>query len=144
MRVNLLVATTLALVVLNTIAAVVAIDHGWPGAFGTHRDPHRVSHDWLLNGSAISAPAPPLIVLVVATLLSLSRNRLLGAVGAAGCIVIGVVFVIATIGEPTMFHPESALEELFHALGLVLAATLVVAGALELRARLIRRGQPVS
>lgn len=134
------VTRTLLLVVgatigLNVVATAVAIDHGWPAAFGTRHDPSRVSHDWIASGTAISAPLVPLIALAILTALA-TRPRRLGALGAALCALIGVVFVVATLGEPTTLDPDSSLEELFHLLAVAFSATLIFAAAKLTRTRL--------
>ena len=42
-------------------------------------------------------------------------------------IIVGLVFVIGTLGEPTTFHPEIPLEEFFHLIWLMLALVLIAA-----------------
>jgi hypothetical protein len=129
---------SLAVLVENAVATVVGVRERWPAAFGVAPDPEHIT---LLSGSAIAAPLAPLLVLVGCTVLVLlpwQRLRIAGAVGAG---LLGILFVIGTLGEPTTFHPEAALEEVFHLLGLVLAIGLVALGLWTVAATL--RSHPV-
>jgi hypothetical protein len=109
----------------NAIAAVVGMKERWPGAFGITPDPDHIT---LLSGSAIAAPLAPLLLLVGCIVLLLLPWRSLGIAGAIGAALLGILFIIGTLGEPTTFQPESALEELFHLAGLMLAIGLVGLG----------------
>src|SRR5438105_3458700 len=117
-----LVLWNLAVLVENAVATVVGMKQRWPAAFGVTPDPAYIT---LLSGSAIAAPPVPLLLLIGCTMLVLLPWRWLRIAGAVGAALLGILFVIGTLGEPTTFRPESALEELFHLLGLVLAMGLV-------------------
>ncbi len=122
------VAIGLGLVLFNIAAAMLAIQERWPAAFGMTPDPDHVARDAVIVGTAISAPVAPLVALIAFILLAQARARSARIVGYLGTIVVALLFVVGTVGEPTLVHPESALEEAIHLLGLALATVLLVVG----------------
>jgi hypothetical protein len=126
-----------AVLLLNAVATVVGMKQRWPAAFGVTPDPDHIT---VLSGSAIAAPLAPLLVLGACAVLVLVRSRWLNLAGAAGSVLLGILFIVATLAEPTTLHPEAALEEVFHVLALLSAAGLLGLGIWTLTAVLPERG----
>jgi hypothetical protein len=120
-----LILWSLIVLAENAVAAAVGIKERWPGAFGVTPDPDHIT---LLSGSAIAAPLVPLLLLVASIVLLLLPWRWLRIGGAVGAALLGILFIIGTLGEPTTLKPESALEELFHLTGLIFAIGLAGLG----------------
>jgi uncharacterized BrkB/YihY/UPF0761 family membrane protein len=125
-----LIGLGVATVVLNAAAAAVAVSQRWPAAFGVTPDPDHIAQNWLTSGTAISAPLAPIVALAAFIALANARSRRAQVVGFLGSLIVGVLFVIGQLGEPTLMRPESPLEATFHVVGLVLALILIAtAGA---------------
>ncbi len=98
--------------VLNPIAALVAMATDWRARFDPPPDQGSVASELALNGSAISAPIAPLALLTACALLARRQDRwrVLGLVGIA---LIGLVFIVAAIGEitasPSEHTPQAVL-----------------------------------
>lgn len=91
--------------VLNLVAALVAMATDWRARFDPPPDQGSVSSELALNGSAISAPVAPLALLAACALLARrdDRWRVLGLLGIA---LAGLLFLIGAIGELTASPSE--------------------------------------
>jgi len=91
------------LLLLGPIGLFWAIGEGLPHYVGGKGDPNDVSGEWISKGTLLSAPLVPLIAFAVALTLARLRGAW-GTVGAVLTILITLVFIAASIGEP--FVPE--------------------------------------
>lgn len=83
---------------LNVMAAVVAIVVNWPAQFdGVGMD---AESEFLSRGTAISAPLLPVVLLVIAAVLS-HRGDAWHWVGFAGAYLAGILLVVGAVGEFT-------------------------------------------
>lgn len=87
-----------SLLVLNLLAAAVAVALNWPSQFGSVGTD--AGAELLTRGTAISAPLLPVALLVVSLLLVWRGGRAL-VVGAVGALLTAVVVLIGGIGELT-------------------------------------------
>ena len=83
-------------VVVNVVAAVVAVVMNWPAQFGQVGTDARV--DVLAKGTAISAPALPMLLLVLA-LAGVRIGRQWNVIGLTGFCVVAVLVLIGGLGE---------------------------------------------
>lgn len=126
----------LVLLVLNALAAALAVAVNWPGQFGERRTD--ASEDVVLEGTAISAPLLPVLLLVVAWLLVARRDGW-GWVGLVAAWSTAVVVCIGGLGElvanGTPETPKSVLvfSGLCWTLVAVVLATLAAAVARDRR-----------
>jgi hypothetical protein len=95
---------------LNLIATVVAIAVNWPSQFGQVGTD--AAEEFLLAGTAISAPLLPVVLLVVVVLLA-RRPDALGWVAIVAAYLTALVVFIGAMGElvaePTADTPKSVL-----------------------------------
>jgi uncharacterized membrane protein len=130
-------AATAAFAMLGyqVVGAVVAVAANYPSQFdhvGTDAGAELFS-----RGTALSAPVPIFLALAAAAVFALRRGWL-GLVGAVVVGLIGIVFVIGSLGEafaePT---PDVSKPVLVSSgvVGAVLSLVLVVAAALDVRRR---------
>ena len=87
-----------AVVLLNFVAAAVAVAVNWPSQFGGVGTD--AGEELLTRGTAISAPLVPIAILVVSLLLVWRGGRLL-VVGLVGIGATAALFLIGGIGELT-------------------------------------------
>lgn len=120
-----LIAWCVAVLVVNAIALAVSVARRWPAAFGVTPDPNHIT---LGSGSAIAAPVEPLAAVAVCVILVVLPWRWVRVVGSVAATLLGVVFLVGNLGEPTTFHPEAALEAFFHVVGIGLALGLLGLG----------------
>ena len=117
------------------VGAAVAIAAQWPAQFGGSGDPDDVAAEALTRGTALSPPLAPVIVFVVALVMSL-RAGLLGKVGTVLLMLVTVVFIIGGLGEafapPTADVPRPVLV-LSGLVGVVLRGLILVAATQRLR-----------
>ncbi len=131
-------ATWLAVAAVETVIGIAA---GWPSQFMGRGDPAKVASQWISMGTAIS---PPLFLYVAAgagaALAFAARRRAWRAVGGVLAIAVGLISVVATLGErqaaatpavPSGVH-WSAL------IGTVLSLALMAAGVAIVRAPAIK------
>lgn len=86
------------LLVLNVLAAAVAVAVNWPSQFGSVGTD--AGDELLTRGTAISAPLLPVALLVVSLLLVRRGGRALVA-GAVGVLLTAAMMLIGGIGELT-------------------------------------------
>jgi hypothetical protein len=86
----------IAILVWNIFAAIVAVAANWPSQFGRVGTDARA--DVLATGTAISAPALPLAILIFSLLLIRARNRW-AWIGVVAFIIVALLFVIGGVGE---------------------------------------------
>jgi hypothetical protein len=126
-----------ALVVLaeQLVATCVALAVNLPSQFGGVGED--ATPEFVSRGTAISAPVLPLVLLAIAALLALRRDRW-GVVGTVAICVLSAFFVIGSLGEavaePTPDVSSTVLVA-FGLLGAALGVTLLSLGVLELRRR---------
>ena len=126
-------ATWFAVAAVETVIAIAA---GWPSQFMGRGDPAKVASQWISMGTAIS---PPLFLFVAAgagaALAFAAKRRAWRAVGGVLAIAVGLVSVVATLGElqaadtpavPAGVHWASLI-------GTVLSLALVAAGVAIVR-----------
>jgi hypothetical protein len=135
----------IALVILTMIGAVVAATLDIPGQFDTDAQPgDPVGWEVVINGSGTSVPLPPVIGLVLGSLLALGA----GWRRTTGLILLfltGLIIVIASVGEFVSGNPFSGVRLiLFYgfsgAHGLLAAVLLVTSLAALFQQR--RTGAP--
>ena len=85
--------------VVQLLATVWAIVYRLPYAFGGTGSPDRVFEDFWTRGTALSAPAPFLLLLAVFGVISRRKNRV-GTVAAGLSVVMLIVAVVAGLFEP--------------------------------------------
>lgn len=124
----------LAVLAYNLATSVRAWVAGWPPQLGGNPDPEQSYPGYLFGGSAISAPLPPLIALVVGALL-LGRTRPWRIVGLFVIGIVSVLFIIGAVGEFFADHPHVPLPVVygFGGLALLLALTMLFLVSREVR-----------
>lgn len=119
-------------VVYHLAASVLVWNQGWPPQFGGDPDPDQSYLSYLWGGSAMSAPLPPLLALVIGLVLSRRADawRLLGRAIIA---IVAILFVIGVFGELFAEHPHvpAAVIALGGLINLLLAGGLFVAAMRE-------------
>jgi uncharacterized membrane protein len=107
-----LAAWSLALLVVVVVGAAVAVAMGWPAQFGGGGDPDNVAGEALTRGTALSPPAAPVVVFLIALALAVRPGRA-GKVGTVLLALVAIVFIIGGLGEafaaPTPDVPRAAL-----------------------------------
>jgi len=99
------VSAAIALLILTVVGAVVAATLDIPGQFDTNAQPgDLVGWEVVITGSGTSAPLPPVIGLVLGSLLAIGAGwrRTTGLVLLS---LTGVIMVIASIGEFAAGNP---------------------------------------
>ena len=119
------------------VAVVVAITQDWPAEFSTTPadDPDTVGQ-WIVRGSLVSAPLAPFVAQVVLTGLALLRRPGWRIVAGVGFALLGVLYVIGSLGEPLdpeRSDPPVLVYGAFRLIGVVAALALVVLGAATAR-----------
>lgn len=125
-------------------AALVSILAGWPAQFGGAGDPQRVGAEFLTRGTAIAPPLVPLLILGGAAFL-VRKGRRWRTIGAVVLLLLGVVFVIAGLGEAFAPSPATAPRAVLLVGGVIAAGGGVVLAGLSvatLIATYRRRSQP--
>ena len=113
----------------NVATSALAWWQGWPPQVGGSQDPDQSYASFLVNGSAISAPAPMLAVLLAGLLLAHRLPR----VGAVVVVLVAAVFVfVGVIGEFLAEHPHVPIAAV-HGFGYALTALSVVLSVLAVR-----------
>ena len=141
---RLLVLVSGALLAFWVVAGLIAAWQDWPAEFGTTAsdDPHDAV-GWILHGSLIHAPLPPLAVQLVATGLLLVRRRGWQIAGAAGLGLLSLLYLVGHLGEP-LLQPERSDPPLvayvpIRVLGVSLVLAMLVLSALVVGAAVRRR-----
>lgn len=100
----------IVVVVWNVIAAIAATAANWPSQFG--RVGTDAKADVLTAGTATSAPALPIVVLLLA-LLMIRAGKAWAAFGLAGYGIVALLFIAGGVGElfaqPTRDTPRAVL-----------------------------------
>jgi hypothetical protein len=143
MQSGVLVWLVVALLIGNALGLVISVAAGWPAEFGGVGDPENVLGEFPSRGTLLAAPIAPLIVLVVGLVLALRGNRWLASLGLLALVVVPVLFVIGTLGEPLRpqaSDPPVAFLIVWRTVFIALSVALVVFAGLELWRR--ARGTP--
>jgi hypothetical protein len=93
-----------ALFAYFVVGSLVAWIAEWPSQFGGNPDPDQSYISYLFGGSAISAPLPPAIALLIGVFLARREDRWRG-VGLVLVGIVAVLFVIGVFGELFAEHP---------------------------------------
>jgi hypothetical protein len=138
MRINA-VTVAVAILAFNLAAALVAIALDLPAQFTTEAQPREtVSTDVLIVGSAISAPWPPLLALILGVVLA-ARERITRVIGLVILLLTGVVMTVGLIGEHISGIPFTgtryAIFLTFNVVGFLLAAALMATTVRDLMLR---------
>lgn len=127
---------------VQAVAIPVGILYRWPYQFGGPGDPDRVASDFLVNGTAVSIPVVPvLILLLLFRFLVRSRNGW-GTLAAVGLCILGVLVTIASLGEAFAPHTPDVPRWALVLSGVVNGGSglaLFLSAAAELRDRMRRR-----
>lgn len=115
-----LVAASLVVLALNPVAAAVAMLAVLPAQFGASTVPGNYL-EWLVQGSAISAPIFPIALLLAGAMLARRPDRW-GIAGAAVLAFAAVSFIIGGLGETFWRDNNGSIPEVSAA---VLTATTV-------------------
>lgn len=129
---KLLVPVSSLLLGFWLIATVVSIDHGWAAELGSVGDPDDVSGEWVTRGTLFTPPLAPLVAQAALTALALVRRRVWQIVAAVGLALLGVVYLVAGLGEPldpAASDPSIVVYWLLRLVGVAGAVALVVTGA---------------
>ena len=127
-----------AVLVLNVLAAAVAVAFNWPSQFGSVGTD--AGDELLTRGTAISAPLLPVALLVVSLLLVWRGGRALVA-GILGVLITAAMVLIGGIGELTAAGTSDTPKAVLVVAGVVwilIAAFLAWLAVAALRER--RRG----
>ena len=130
---------SVGVLILNVVAAVVAVAVNWPAQFGQVGTD--AGAEVLISGTAISAPLIPVAALLVVVIFGRHRGALgwvaiVAAVFAAALVIIGGVGELTA--EPTVDTPQAVLVVsglVWSMVGIVLAYLATVAGVERLRRR---------
>jgi hypothetical protein len=126
-----------AIAALQVLLAIVASIADWPAQFAADGSSPDGTLQWIVRGSAVSAPLTLIVGLVVVGLLA-TRQGALGTAGDVLAVLLGVAMLIGGVGEavvknhvdtPRVVPVGSA------ALSVALAAVVVWAVTLDLRTR---------
>ena len=130
-----LVLAALIVIGLQPIAALVAMLADLPAQFGTETAPGPYL-EWLVQGSAISAPVAPVVLLAAGALLARRADRW-GLLGVALTALAAVLFLIGGLGETFWSENDGEVSETVLAASTV-AWVLVGLTLLALAARAVR------
>lgn len=99
-----LVLAALLYVAAAMVGAFVAVTQKVPYQFGGQGDPNTVWRDFVQgSGTAMSPPLGALVIFFLAALLA-SRRGWLGKIGVAVLVLLGLIFLAGTLGEPLTFN----------------------------------------
>ena len=128
-----LIATAIAtLLAFNALGLVVSLIEKAPKEFGGVGDPDNVLGEFPTQGTLFAAPLAPLLVLILGLWLR-GCGRWFAILGLLAVIVVGVLFVVGTLGEPWQpqaSDPPLALLIVWRSVGIALSVSLIgLAGA---------------
>ncbi len=126
-RTPAMLLVALSIVLETLVAGRIAVSNEFVAGFPP-QTPQQLSDQWLWSGSAVSAPMPTLLALVMLVVLAQLRWRRVRIIADFGCALLAAVFIFAVANEPTFLHPVSALEFLLQLLFIALAIALGVVG----------------
>lgn len=132
---RLLVTLAGVLLAWMVIGTIVAIAAGWPAQFGGVGDAENVAAEALTRGTALSAPAPPMVVFAIALWLA-TRRRVAGTVGTVLLMLLSLAFVVGGLGEafaPSTPDVPRAVLVLSGVVAFLLGGATVLAGIQRLR-----------
>ena len=132
------------------VATTWAVAYQLPYQFGGHGAPERVLRDFWSHGTALSAPAPVLVVVGILSLLARGHNRA-GTVATAMLTLLMAVALITGVLEPAVRQAlrggfpllERAGILVLTGVGLTLALLVMVVAWGELRDRVAGGGTAV-
>ena len=131
-------AVAATVLVLNTVATVVAVVVNWPAQFGGVGT--NAADEFLTRGTAISAPLLPVVLLLLVLVLA-GRGGVAGWVGVGAAFVCAVTVGIGGLGElmaePTQDTPRPVLV----GAGVVWLCLAVLLAATAARAAVGRRSR---
>jgi hypothetical protein len=126
---RLLVRVSLALVLYWVVAFLVAMTQDWPAELSTDAgdDPESVG-EWIVRGSLLAPPLAPFLAQLVLTFAAARSGVRWVLSGAVGLVLLGIVYVLATLGEPLdpeRSDPPTLVYLAFRVVGLSLLAALI-------------------
>ena len=132
------------LLAVAAVAAAWSIYYRMPYGLGGRGSPDDVAVDFITKGTALAPPVITMIVLAL-TLLAVGRRGVLGTVCEVVVGLLGAVYVVGILGEPSFPAGFTAgqvdlVSDAVRVLALILAVGLVVATVRALLAR--RRRSP--
>jgi hypothetical protein len=99
-----LVLASLTNLVGNSLGTVIALQHNLTANFGGFLNGQDVLRDFLtMNGTALSAPLPFLLIQLGLTVLAVLPNKTRW-IGVGGLIFVGGFYTIAQLGEPIVLR----------------------------------------
>jgi hypothetical protein len=117
-----------AVMLLETlIAGRIAVANGFVGSLPP-QTLDELQASWLVSGSAVSIPLPPLLALAAFVALAQLRWQWARVTAGVGSVLLACLFVFATFGEETFLSPVSALEFGLQVVILAMALALAAAG----------------
>lgn len=130
-----LVLAALVVIGLQPIAALVAMLADLPAQFGTETVPGPYL-EWLVQGSAISAPIAPIALLAAGAILARRADRW-GLLGAGFIALAAILFLVGGLGETFWSDDDGEVSETVLAASTV-AWVLIGLTLLALAARAVR------
>ncbi len=132
-----------AVAALETVLALVASVADWPAQFAADGGSPDGAVQWLVEGSAVSAPLALLLLMIVTGALA-TRRGWIGVLGDLMALPLAAVNLVGALGESLAPDPVTAPRGVLvasGALGVVVAVIVVWAVAHDLRVR--RAPKPV-
>jgi hypothetical protein len=88
----------------NTMGTILALQQNLTADFGGFLNGQNVLRDFLgINGTALSAPFPFLLIQLILTVLTIRSGRS-AAIGAKGLTFVGALYTVAQLGEPIVWR----------------------------------------
>ncbi|MCZ3388551.1 MAG: hypothetical protein LH645_05390 [Actinomycetia bacterium] len=116
---------------------LIASAADWPAQFGTDGSSPEGAAEWFQNGTALSAPLPFIVAMVVAGVLATRTGRV-GVVGDVLAFVVALFTMVASLGEAFGASPVTSPRGVLivsGVLGVALAVLIIWATVHDLRAR---------
>jgi hypothetical protein len=100
----LLVIASVVSLAANTMGTILALQHNLTADFGGFLNGQKVLRDFLgINGTALSALFPFLLIQLILTVLAIRSGRA-AAIGVKGLTVAGALYTVAQLGEPIVWR----------------------------------------
>ena len=116
---------------------LIASAAGWPAQFGTDGSSPEGIVEWFQKGTALSAPLPFIVAMVVAGVLATRTSRV-GVVGDVLACVIALFTIVASLGETFAARPVTSPRGVLITSGVVgvaLAGLIIWAALHDLQVR---------
>src|SRR5689334_1987770 len=101
---NSLVVASIVSLIANSLGTILALQHNLTADFGGFLNGQNVLRDFLgINGTALSAPFPFMLIQLVLTVVTLRSSRWKG-LGVKGLTFFGALYTVAQLGEPIVLR----------------------------------------